>query len=111
MYMEKHLEMFSAARVKRRLSWKRIHTALAISDTCDSKKTRRKMMPLYDDLKAVVIYMEVEKAVELTEKALDEGTDAEDIMNSPLVRQWMWWGCSSTGARNTSRRCFSQHTA
>ncbi|MEA3355933.1 MAG: corrinoid protein [Candidatus Bipolaricaulota bacterium] len=43
------------------------------------------MMALYDDLKTAVIDMEVEKAVELTQKGLDEGKDAEDIMNSALV--------------------------
>jgi len=42
-------------------------------------------MALYDDLKKAVIDMEVEKAVELTQKGLDEGKDAEDIMNSALV--------------------------
>jgi len=42
-------------------------------------------MALYEDLKVAVIDMEVEKAVELTKKALDEGKKAEDIMNSSLV--------------------------
>lgn len=42
-------------------------------------------MALYDDLKAAVIDMEVEKAVELTQKGLDEGKGAEEIMNSALV--------------------------
>jgi len=42
-------------------------------------------MALYEDLKVAVIDMEVERAVELTKKALDEGRKAEDIMNSSLV--------------------------
>ena len=42
-------------------------------------------MALYEDLKVAVIDMEVERAVELTKKALDEGKKAEDIMNSSLV--------------------------
>ena len=42
-------------------------------------------MALYEDLKVAVIDMEVERAVELTKKALGEGRKAEDIMNSSLV--------------------------
>jgi len=42
-------------------------------------------MALYEDLKVAVIDMEVERAAELTKKALDEGRKAEDIMNSSLV--------------------------
>jgi len=42
-------------------------------------------MALYEDLKVAVIDMEVQRAVELTKKALDEGRKAEEIMNSSLV--------------------------
>ncbi|MCK4581362.1 MAG: corrinoid protein [Dehalococcoidia bacterium] len=42
-------------------------------------------MALYEDLKVAVIDMEVERAVELTKKALGEGRKAEDIMNGSLV--------------------------
>jgi 5-methyltetrahydrofolate--homocysteine methyltransferase len=42
-------------------------------------------MATLDELKAVVIDMEVEKAVELTQKALDEGKEAEQILNQALV--------------------------
>jgi|AntAceMinimDraft_17_1070374.scaffolds.fasta_scaffold06000_2 corrinoid protein of di/trimethylamine methyltransferase len=42
-------------------------------------------MATLDELKAVVIDMEVEKAVELTQKALDEDKKAEEILNQALV--------------------------
>lgn len=42
-------------------------------------------MGVFDDLKQSVIDMEVEKATELTQKALDEGTEAEKVMNEALV--------------------------
>lgn len=43
-------------------------------------------MSVLEKLNAYVVDMEVEKAVELTQKGLDEGKDAEDIMNSALIR-------------------------
>lgn len=42
-------------------------------------------MATLDELKTIVIDMEVEKAVELTQKALDEGKEAEEILNQALV--------------------------
>ena len=42
-------------------------------------------MAVLEDLKASVIEMEVERAIELTQKALDEGLGAEEILNKALV--------------------------
>jgi 5-methyltetrahydrofolate--homocysteine methyltransferase len=42
-------------------------------------------MGVLEDLKRSVIEMEVEKAAELTQKALDEGLGAEEILNKALV--------------------------
>jgi len=42
-------------------------------------------MGVLDDLKQSVIDMEVDKATELTQKALDEGLDAEKVLNEALV--------------------------
>jgi 5-methyltetrahydrofolate--homocysteine methyltransferase len=42
-------------------------------------------MKILEDLKASVISMEVEKTIELTQKALDEGLSAEEILNKALI--------------------------
>jgi len=42
-------------------------------------------MATFDELKAAVMDMEVEEAVKLTQKALDEGKEAEEILNQALV--------------------------
>lgn len=42
-------------------------------------------MAVLEDLKASVIDMEVERTVELTQRALDEGLSAEEILNKALV--------------------------
>jgi len=42
-------------------------------------------MGVLDDLKQSVIDMEVDKATELTQKALDEGMEAEKVLNEALV--------------------------
>lgn len=42
-------------------------------------------MGVLENLKQSVIEMEVERTAELTRKALDEGLDAEDILNKALV--------------------------
>ncbi len=42
-------------------------------------------MGVLDELKQSVIDMEVESATELTQKALDEGMDAEKVLNEALV--------------------------
>ena len=42
-------------------------------------------MAILDDLKSSVIEMEVERAAGLTQKALDEGLGAKDILNQALI--------------------------
>jgi len=42
-------------------------------------------MGVLEDLKQNVIEMEVERAIELTQKALDEGLGAEEILNKALI--------------------------
>lgn len=42
-------------------------------------------MGILDDLKNFVIEMEVERAAELTQKALDEGLGAKEILNQALI--------------------------
>lgn len=42
-------------------------------------------MRILEDLEASVIKMEVEKTAELTQKVLDEGLGAEEILNKALI--------------------------